>query len=252
MIRIQELKKSFGPKHILKGVDLQVGKGESLVILGGSGTGKSVLLRHVVALLRPDSGEVWVDGQRIDTLSGAELRQIRHKFGFAFQEAALFDSMSVYENVAFPLRRHRRNLGEKAIEERVSECLSMVGMPGVAELMPSELSGGMRRRVGFARAIALEPEILLFDEPTSGLDPVMTSIINDVIITLRQELNATTITITHDLASARTIATHLALLVAGKVVEYGERDHFFNSTNPMVRQFLEGRADGPVTKTLLK
>lgn len=252
MIEILDLKKSFSGKTVLNGVNLKVNRGDSLVILGGSGTGKSVLLRHMVALLKPDSGEVWVDGNRIDALPEKELRLFRHRFGFAFQEAALFDSMTVFENVAFPLRRHRRNMGIKAISNRVQECLSIVGMPGISKLMPSELSGGMRRRVGFARAIALKPEILFFDEPTSGLDPVMTSILNQVIIDLRNELSATTVTITHDLSSAKIISTHLALLVAGKVVEFNDQKAFFQSQNPMVRQFLEGRAEGPLTQTLLK
>jgi len=252
VISVKNLKKSFSGKAILKGVNLNVQKGESLVILGGSGTGKSVLLRHMVALLRPDSGEVWVDGTRIDQLSDKDLRAFRHRFGFAFQESALFDSMNVFENIAFPIKRHRRQMSKKQISDRVSECLSIVGMPGVANLMPNELSGGMRRRVGFARAIALKPEILLFDEPTSGLDPVMTSILNEVIINLREDLNATTITITHDLSSAQMISTHLALLVAGEIMEYGERDVFFQSQHPMVRQFLDGKPEGPITQTLLK
>ncbi len=252
MIEIKQLCKSFSGKQVLKGVNLKVERGQSLVILGGSGTGKSVLLRHMVALLRPDSGEVWIDGTRIDQLSEKELQVIRHRFGYAFQDAALFDSMNVFENVAFPLRRHRRGMSKKQITDRVHECLSTVGMPGVADLMPNELSGGMRRRVGFARAIALKPEILFFDEPTSGLDPVMTSILNEVIVNLRENLHATTITITHDLSSAGKIATHLALLVSGVIIEYGEKEPFFQSRNAMVRQFLDGRPEGPITQTLIK
>jgi phospholipid/cholesterol/gamma-HCH transport system ATP-binding protein len=252
VIELIDLHKQFGDKKILRGVSLKVERGQSWAILGGSGTGKSVLLRHIVGLMKPNSGEVVVDGESLTSMNKKTLYRLREKFGFAFQEAALFDSMTVYENIAFPLRRQRRAIKEREVAHRVNECLEMVGMPGIAALMPSELSGGMRRRVGFARAVALKPTYLLFDEPTSGLDPVMTSILNDVIIRLRTELNATTITITHDMNSAKTIATHVALLVSGQVVAHATNRDFFLSTHPMVQQFVQGLADGPVTATLMK
>ena len=176
----------------------------------------------------------------------------RRRLGFSFQDGALFDSMTAYENVAFPVRRHNRRLKEQEVRDRVSYCLELVGMPSVGPRMPSELSGGMRRRLGFARAIALEPEVLLFDEPTTGLDPVLTSVLNHVILSLREKLGATTITITHDLASARAIATRTAMLFKGQVIADVEGLAFFDSDNPVVRQFVEGRAEGPATEALYR
>ncbi len=251
-IQIRQLHKSFGSNHVLRGVDLEVEKGESLVILGGSGAGKSVFLRHLAGLAVADTGRVLVDGQDLGQLSRAEMYRYRRRLGMSFQEGALFDSMSVFENIAFPMRRMRRNMSRDEVRRGVAACLEIVGMPTVGDLMPSQLSGGMRRRVGFARAIALEPEILLFDEPTTGLDPIMTTIVSDVISGMREKLKATTITITHDISSARKIATRVAMLFKGRVIHHDAREAFFNSDQPIVRQFIQGEADGPATDALLK
>lgn len=252
LIRVHEVHKSFGSNRVLQGMNLEIEKGDSLVILGGSGTGKSVLLKHLIGLLRPDSGAVFLEDVELSALPENQLYQLRRRFGMSFQEAALFDSYTVFDNVAFPLKRQRRDWNRSQIESRVQECLELVGMPNVGNLMPSELSGGMRRRVGFARSIALAPEILLFDEPTTGLDPVMTSVLNQVIIDMRENLHATTITITHDLSSARSIATKVAMLYKGTVVACLPKEDFFRSDHPMIRQFLEGRPDGPLTEAFLK
>jgi phospholipid/cholesterol/gamma-HCH transport system ATP-binding protein len=252
LISVQDVHKYFGQKHILKGVNMEVEAGQSLVILGGSGAGKSVLLRHLVGLHTASKGEVLIEGKDIAKLNRKGLYAMRRRFGMSFQEGALFDSMTVFENIAFPLRRHLRKAKQADIKARVQECLDIVGMPTVGPLFPSELSGGMRRRVGFARTIALKPEILLFDEPTTGLDPIMTSIVGEVIIHMREKLKATTITITHDIRSAKAIATHVAMIFQGEIILSAEKDTFFQSEHPIVRQFLEGRAEGPATQALLK
>lgn len=246
-IRLTGVRKSFGPKVVLDGVDLEVGAGESLVIMGGSGTGKSVLLKHMIGLLQPDAGKVEVDGVDLASLAPRELTEFRSRFGMSFQEGALFDSMTVAQNIGFPLTRLRPKKSHAEIAERVEECLGLVGLEGVGGKMPSELSGGMRRRVGFARAIAIEPQILLFDEPTSGLDPVLTAVIDQLIVSLGQSLQSTTITITHDLTSAFRIADRVAMLYQGKVIAIGDVETFRGSQDPRVRQFIEGRADGPLT-----
>ena len=176
----------------------------------------------------------------------------RRKFGMSFQDAALFDSMTVFENIAFPIRRHERSKSKTEVKKRVDECLDLVGMPTIGSLMPSECSGGMKRRVGFARAIALKPEILLFDEPTTGLDPIMTTVIDNEIVHLREELKATTITITHDLASADRVATRVAMLFDGNIIHEDAKEEFFKTKDPMIRQFLDGAAEGPMTQSLLK
>ncbi|MEM1181130.1 MAG: ABC transporter ATP-binding protein [Acidobacteriota bacterium] len=247
MVRIVGVEKSFGSHKVLRGLDLEVGAGESLVILGGSGSGKSVLLKHIVGLLHPDSGRVEIDGVDLATLPARELVEFRRRFGMAFQEGALFDSMSVFDNIAFPLRRRRPKPSRGDVEARVAECLSLVGLDGVAGKMPSELSGGMRRRVGFARAIAQEPKILLFDEPTTGLDPVMTAVIDGVIMGLGERLGTTSVTITHDLKSAFRIADRVAMLYRGTILAIEEPEAFQELEDPRIRQFLEGRADGPLT-----
>ena len=251
-IQAIDLFKSFGENHVLRGLNLQVGQGESVVILGGSGSGKSVFMRHMVGLYQPDKGQVLVDGVDIHQLSRKELFQFRRRFGMSFQEGALFDSLSAYENVAFPIRRWHRGIREKDLRLRVEECLEIVGLPRVGDLMPSQMSGGMRRRVGFARAIALKPEILMFDEPTTGLDPIMTSVLNGVIRSLCDQLHTTTITITHDLSSAKTIADRVAMLYQGQVILEAASKDFFASDNEIVRQFVEGRAEGPATEAMLK
>lgn len=244
-IALRGLVKSFGDKRVLDHLDLDVEAGRSLVILGGSGSGKSVLLKHMIGLLTPDEGRVEVDGVDLASLRGPALTTVRRKFGMAFQEGALFDSMSVHDNVAFPLRR--AGWPRERIAERVAECVAMVELEGAEQKLPAELSGGMRRRVGFARAIALEPEILLFDEPTTGLDPVIKAIVDELILTLRNRLGSTTVTITHDLTSAFKIADRIALLVRGRIVAAAPPDEFRASNDERVQQFIQGRAHGPLT-----
>ena len=244
LIDVVNLSKAFGPKVVLSGVNLSVEEGESLVVLGGSGTGKTVLLRNIMGLLTPDSGHVAVEGKIISQLSRDELFQVRQSIGMCFQMAALFDSMTVFENVAFGLRRHQQ-MTEGQVTARVEECLALVGMRGTDKLKPAELSGGMKRRVGFARAFALKPKILLFDEPTTGLDPVMTDVIGKVILDLKHELGVTTITITHDLKSAFIIADRIALLFRGECIACQIPGEFRENPHPVVQQFLRGDADGP-------
>ena len=245
-ISIRGLKKSFGPKVVLDGIDLDIAQGESMVIIGASGTGKSVLLKHIIGLLRPDSGTVEVDGTPIERLSGRSLTEFRRKFGMSFQEGALFDSMTVADNVAFPLKRLTRKSKDE-IRSRVEECLSLVQLPGIGDRLPSQLSGGMRRRVGFARAIAQVPEILLFDEPTTGLDPVTTAQINEVIVGMNDQLHATMVTITHDMESAYRVGDRIAMLDRGRIVAAAPPAEFRELPDPRVQQFLHGRAQGPLT-----
>jgi len=244
---LEDLHKAFGPLKVLDGLDLRVRQGESMVVIGGSGQGKSVLLKHIIGLLSPDQGRVVVDGVELSTLSSRELTGFRQRFGMAFQEGALFDSMTVAENVGFALRR-LTDLSAAAIHERVDECLAMVRLEGVGEKLPSQLSGGMRRRVGFARAIAHEPRILLFDEPTTGLDPVITALIDEVINDLSSNLNTTTITITHDMTSAFRIADRLGLLFRGRIVALAPPKEFRRLEDPRVQQFIHGVAEGPLTE----
>jgi len=244
-LEAHDLHKSFGPKVVLDGVSFSVASGESLVIVGPSGTGKSVLLKHLIGLIPPDSGQVFVDAQDFWSLDSLAQRDVRKKFGMSFQEGALFDSMSVFDNVAFPLRRSGRRPAE--VRDRVKECLDIVRLAGVEEKRPSELSGGMRRRVGFARAIAHEPEILLFDEPNTGLDPILTDVIDEVIMEIRERLSATIVTITHHMPSARKIGDRVALLFGGKILYEASPEEFLRSTDPAVKQFVEGKAQGPLT-----
>lgn len=246
-ISMQHLYKSFdGTRQVLYDMSIDVEQGESVVIVGGSGTGKSVTLKHIIGLLRPDRGRVLVAGEDITAMKGVELNRFRRHFGMSFQEGALFDSMSVFENIAFPLRRHTK-MTENQIEERVQECLEDVHLHNVERKRPSELSGGMRRRVGFARAISLKPDILLFDEPTTGLDPVISDVIADLIVEMDEKLGTTTVTITHDMKVAFKIADRVAMLYKGRIIEQGTPEQFQASENPIVRQFVEGRAAGPLT-----
>jgi phospholipid/cholesterol/gamma-HCH transport system ATP-binding protein len=244
-LEARDLHKAFGPKVVLDGISFSVADGESLVIVGPSGTGKSVLLKHLIGLLEPDSGAVLVDGENFWELDSMEQNRMRKKFGMSFQEGALFDSMSVFDNVAFPLRRSGRPVRE--VRDRVRECLDIVHLPDVSDKRPAELSGGMRRRVGFARAIAHEPEILLFDEPNTGLDPIMTDVIDEVILEMRERLHATIVTITHNIPSARKIGDKIALLFGGKILYEASPEKFLRSDDPAVRQFVDGNAAGPLT-----
>ncbi len=246
MISLQHVDKTLGGRKVLDDMSIDVGRGDSFVIVGGSGVGKSVTIKHIIGLIKPDRGHVVVDGQDITTMRPVDLNRFRRRFGMSFQEGALFDSMSVFENIAFPLRRHTK-FTEPQIRERVDECLDMVHLEGVTSKRPSELSGGMRRRVGFARAISLKPEILLFDEPTTGLDPVISDVIADLILEMDRTLNTTTVTITHDMKVAFKIADRVAMLYKGRIVEEGTPETFQQSKNPIVQQFIHGRAEGPLT-----
>ncbi len=247
MILLRDVHKSFGSNHVLRGVNLEVKRGESMVVIGGSGTGKSVLIKCVIGLLRHDRGEIYVDGQEISHLSEEEWNELRKKFGMLFQRDALFDSLSVWENVGFALRRHT-NLPDEEIKSIAIEKLKLVGLQNVENLMPAELSGGMRKRVSLARAIAMEPAILLYDEPTTGLDPIMANVINELIVTMREKLQVTSIAITHDMVSAYRIADRIAMLYQGKIIEVGTPEEIRSSTNEIVQQFIRGEVIGPITR----
>ena len=249
MIEINELSKSFDNHKVLDHVTLTIQTGETMVIIGRSGCGKSVLLKHIIGLMKPDGGAVVIDGVDVAQRSGRALDQLRLKFGMLFQGAALFDSMTVFENVAFPLQEHTTMTSE-AIRQRVHECLQLVGLEGVDDLSPSEISGGMRKRVGLARALAMNPEIVLYDEPTTGIDPIMGDIINDLIIALRDRLKVTSVVVTHDMRSAYKVADHIAMLYNGSIVEVGAPDEIRHSTNPLVQQFIKGEAVGPIQEGL--
>jgi len=245
-IAIRGLTKSFGPKKVLRGVDLDLPAGRSLVVIGGSGTGKSVLIKCVLGLMIPDSGSIRIDGVEVVGASRATMDELRRKFGMLFQGGALFDSLPVWENVAFGLLATHRVDRAEATAKAVA-TLGMVGLgPEVAALMPAELSGGMQKRVGLARAIAHAPEILFFDEPTTGLDPIMADVINGLIVRCVRQLGATALSITHDMASVRKIADRVAMLYGGKIVWEGAVDQIDASGNAYVDQFIHGRAEGPI------
>ncbi|NKB87358.1 MAG: ATP-binding cassette domain-containing protein [Acidobacteria bacterium] len=246
LISLRGVGKAFGDLEVLRGVDLEIGRGESVVIIGSSGTGKSVLLKHIIGLLSPDSGEVLVDGVNVHSLGRGDLRDLRQRMGMLFQYAALFDSMTVGDNVAFALRQHTNWSAEK-IRDRVAEVLGWVGLSGTEEKAPAELSGGMKKRVGLARAIALGPEIILYDEPTTGLDPILADQINDLILDLAERLKVTSVTITHDMVSAYKVADRIAMLYRGKIEATGTPDAIQSSDNAVVQQFIHGRAEGPIT-----
>ncbi|OHC81585.1 MAG: ABC transporter ATP-binding protein [Rhodospirillales bacterium RIFCSPLOWO2_12_FULL_67_15] len=245
-IRIRGLKKAFGRKVVLDGIDLDVGVGESLVVIGGSGTGKSVLIKCVLGILQPDAGSIQVDGEEAAGIDAAGRERINRKFGMLFQGSALFDSLPVWENVAFGLlaqKKVTRVRGREVAEAK----LAQVGLgPEVGQLSPSELSGGMQKRVALARAIAADPEIIFFDEPTTGLDPIMADVINDLIVKITREVGATALSITHDMASARKIAHRIAMLHGGRIVWSGPPAAVDASGNPFVDQFVHGRAEGPI------
>jgi len=237
MIAIRDLHKSFGDNHVLRGIELEVAEGRTTVIIGGSGSGKSVLMKHMLGLLRPDRGQVWVDGVEISGLPERELVRVRSKFGMVFQQAALFDSMSVGQNVAFPLQEHSK-LGHDEIERRVHEKLAMVDLEGVEERFPAELSGGMRKRVGLARAIVLDPRILLYDEPTTGLDPITAHNVDQMIMDAQQRLGVTSVVISHDIASSFRVGDQVAMLHRGRIVDQGPPETLRHSEDPHVREFL--------------
>ena len=245
-IKISGLKKSFGKKVVLDGVDLEIAKGESFVVIGGSGTGKSVLIKCIQGLLQPDAGSILVDDSEVVGLNENEKEEMHAKMGMLFQGGALFDSLSVWENVAFGLLENKKMPKKQAKNEAV-RVLRQVGLaPDVADLSPSELSGGMQKRVGLARAIATRPEIIFFDEPTTGLDPIMADVINDLIIESVKGLGATALTITHDMASARKIADRIAMLYHGKIIWQGTVKEMDKTTNPYVCQFINGCSQGPI------
>jgi phospholipid/cholesterol/gamma-HCH transport system ATP-binding protein len=244
-IEFVEVQKSFGHNHVLRGLNMGLPDGKISMIIGPSGTGKSVCIKHIVGLLYPDQGDVLVHGQSVPSLSDADLFQMRRKFGVLFQDGALFGSLSLYDNVAFPLRQHTEK-GEDEIAEIVNRRLREVGLGGEGAKMPNELSGGMRKRAGFARALVLDPEIVLFDEPDSGLDPVRTALLCELIKEVHGENGGCYVVITHDIMSARRVAEHLAVLWKGRIVESGPAEQLFASENPFVRQFLSGESAGPL------
>jgi phospholipid/cholesterol/gamma-HCH transport system ATP-binding protein len=241
LIQLIDVHKAFGAKRILCGFSLEVREGETMVIIGYSGTGKSVAIKHIVGLLEPDAGRVLVDGLEVSALPRRELYKLRAKIGYVFQFAALFDSLTVGENVAMGLRK-QGELTEREIGDRVEEALRLVDLPGTDGKFPAELSGGMRKRVGIARSIALRPKYILYDEPTTGLDPVTSAVIDQLMVRMRDELGVTGIVITHDMRSAYTVGTRMAMLYEGRVRQVGSVDEIRNSTDPIVRQFIEGKA----------
>jgi phospholipid/cholesterol/gamma-HCH transport system ATP-binding protein len=239
MIEVRDLKKSFGSHQVLNGVNLKIEKGESVVIIGRSGGGKSILLKHIIGLLAPESGEVLIDGENIAGMNERQLLEVRRKFGMLFQSAALFDSMTVAENVSFPLRRERK-LTEAEIGRRIDETLEMVDLPGTQQKKPSELSGGMRKRVGLARAIIYRPEVVLYDEPTTGLDPIVADSIDQLILRVCERLNVTSVVVTHDMRSTRRVGQRILMLHKGQIYATGTPDEIFQSADPIVHQFVNG------------
>jgi len=241
MIRLLDVYKAFGDKEVLAGFTLDVREGETMVIIGYSGTGKSVAIKHIVGLLDPDSGDVLVDGLEVPRLPRRELYKLRARIGYVFQFAALFDSLTIGENVAMGLRK-QGELDEREISDRVDQALDLVDLPGVQSKFPAELSGGMRKRVGIARSIALRPKYMLYDEPTTGLDPVTSAVIDDLMVRMRDKLGVTSIVITHDMRSAYTVGTRIAMLYQGRVRQVGTVAEIQRTDDPVVRQFIEGRA----------
>jgi phospholipid/cholesterol/gamma-HCH transport system ATP-binding protein len=246
MIESKNVSKSFNDRVILNHLSVSINRGETLVIIGRSGCGKSVFLKHLIGVLKPDEGEIVIDGLNVAALNAKQMAQLRMRFGMLFQAAALFDSMTVGENVGFALIEHSQ-LSQQAIRERVEESLDMVGLKGIQDLMPSQLSGGMKKRVALARAICMRPEILLYDEPTTGLDPIMADAINDLIVELHDKLKVTSVVVTHDMTSAYKIGTRVAMMYQGKIIQIGKPDEIRNSSDPVVRQFITGSARGPIT-----
>ena len=241
-IEIINLFKKFNRHSVLQGVNLTIRDGETMVIIGRSGCGKSVLLKHIIGLIRPDEGQVIVEGQEISRMNGADLNQLRLKFGMLFQGAALFDSLTVGENVAFPLREHTAMSDDK-IQAKVKECLGWVGLAGIEHLKPAELSGGMRKRVGLARALAMQPRVILYDEPTTGVDPIMADTINRLIVELHDRFKVTGIVVTHDMTSAYKVGDRIAMLHEGKIAQVGTVEEIRSTNQPVVRQFILGMSE---------
>lgn len=245
MIEFIDLHKSFGRNTVLQGINLRVEKGKTMVIIGQSGSGKSVLIKNLIGIIRPDKGQIFVDGVEITCLSEGEFFDIRRKFAILFQGAALFDSLTVAQNVAFGLERYTDYPQDK-IQKIVKDCLERVGLRDVEHLMPYELSGGMKKRVGLARAISYQPEFILYDEPSTGIDPIRADAINDLINMLKKDLGVTSIVITHDMVSTYKVADRIAMLYNGEIIETGTPEEIKQSENPVVQQFINGRAEGPI------
>ena len=246
MIEIVDLYKSFGTHAVLRGVNLKIEAGETMVIIGRSGCGKSVLLKHIIGIMKPDAGKILIDGVNVFDLSDNELNHLRLQIGMLFQGAALFDSLTVRENVGFSLDEHTQ-LSASEVDRRAKEKLRIVGLSGIENLMPSDLSGGMKKRVGLARAICTEPKIIMYDEPTTGLDPITADAINDLILRMRERLRVTSIVVTHDMNSAYKVGSRIAMLYNGEIVGIGTPDEIKKSEDPLIRQFITGSARGPIT-----
>lgn len=240
MIQVVELHKTFGAQKVLTGINLTIPVGKTCVILGGSGSGKTVLMKHMIGLLKPDQGQVFVDGEDIVPLGDTDMERVRRKFGMVFQAAALFDSMNVFENVAFPLREHRKDWSEEQVRTAVRAKLDIMGLPhSVENKFPADLSGGMRKRVGLARAVVLEPKIVLYDEPTTGLDPITTAYVDEMILEAQSKLKVTSVVISHDIASAFNVGDFIAFLSKGLIIEFGPPEQLRSSENPVVKNFLQ-------------
>ena len=247
MIKISNLCKSFGGRPVLYNLDLTIEKGETMAVIGRSGCGKSVLLKHIMGVIHPDAGSIAVSGEEITTMTPKQINQIRLKMGMLFQGAALFDSLTVWENVGFALLEHSKK-DVDFIRQRGAECLNLVGLRGIEELYPSALSGGMRKRVGLARAICMNPEIILYDEPTTGLDPIMADGINNLIVDLQRKLSVTAIVVTHDMNSVYKVASRVAMLYQGRIIEVCTPQEIQRTQNPVVKQFIRGEAQGPISE----
>jgi phospholipid/cholesterol/gamma-HCH transport system ATP-binding protein len=243
VIVLKKLTKKFGNNVVLDNISLSIEKGKTTVIIGPSGCGKTVLIKHLILLLRPNSGEVYFKGQRIDNLQEKELNRVRTRYGFLFQGGALFDSLSVAENITFPIQQHFKIEDWSQVDELVKTKLAMVGLEGFQSFFPANLSGGQRKRVALARAIALNPEVVLYDEPTTGLDPIRSDVINELILKLQRELGVTSVVVTHDMTSAYKIADRIIMLHHGKIIADGNADHIRNHPHPVVQQFINGQVD---------
>jgi phospholipid/cholesterol/gamma-HCH transport system ATP-binding protein len=245
VIVLENVHKKFGQREILRGLTVEIPRGETVCLIGGSGTGKSVTLKHIMRLLEPDEGKIILDGVDISHIHGTPLVEARKKLGVLFQSAALLQWLTIGENVALPLRENT-NLPEAEIEKRVNEILNLLQIPHAKDLFPNQISGGMQKRAGLARAVVMKPQVILYDEPTSGLDPVKTALVDEMILDMQEKLNVTQVVITHDMTSAYRISDRIAMLYEGRVIQYGTPDEIRNTTHPIVRQFIEGLTKGPI------